>query len=142
MTDNPSELRELLKGAELEISQLRSDSEEYVTAISDLADGQTALEMQIILLNSKIQDMEDVLENAAGEYSEAQTLIHNLRNSLVSLRETTTVALAQAKQSSTRVQLAASLYTVASKAQLSDEIGILDEAERHMAQLREKAKHR
>ncbi len=140
MTEEIDQLHDVLKEAGEEIAQLREDADEYITTITEFADGQAALEMQIVLLNTQIQDLEDLLDTSVSDLSDYQSLIDNLRNSLIDLRETSAAALDQSKQSSSRVELAANLYSVASKAQLGDEIEILDEAMKHITQMREKVK--
>ena len=140
MSEKIDQLNDLLKQAEVEITQLRGDAEEYISTIMEFADGQAALELQIIKLNTQIQDLENLLDTSDSQLSESQSVIHNLKDSLIALRETASAALEQSRQSSSQVQMAANLFHIASKAQLPDEIEILSEAEKHIAQMREKVK--
>ena len=102
MTDKTDQLNDLLKQAEVEITQLREDAEEYISTIVEFADGQAALELQIIQLNTQLQDLEDLLDTSVSQLSESQSVIHNLKNSLIALRETASAALEQSRQSSSQ----------------------------------------
>lgn len=138
MASDTSELRTLLANAEAEISQLHVTAEEHVKTISELSNDQTALEMQIILLNTQIADLEHILETSEVHLSGAMTLIKSLRDAIQQLRETGAAALKKARSSTSRVQMAATMYDLASKTTLSTEVDVIDEAEKQIADLRRK----
>lgn len=139
MPDN-GDTRDLLMNAATEIVKLRRSEDQHKKMIADLSSNITSLEMKIILMDTKIQDMEEIMEGTVEQVSEAQQLLENLRSALSSLKNMSSQALAQAKNSSSVVEMVTSLYNVASKARLSSEFELIDEAEQYIVKLRERVK--
>lgn len=139
MPDN-GDTRDLLMNAATEIVKLRRSEDQHKKMIADLSSNITSLEMKIILMDTNIQDMEEIMEGTVEQVSEAQQLLENLRSALSSLKNMSSQALAQAKNSSSVVEMVTSLYNVASKARLSSEFELIDEAEQYIVKLRERVK--
>jgi len=140
MSSNEAELKNLLRDAEAEIGQLRNLADENAASIKEMLSNETALEMRIILLHSQISDFEVLLEDSSEHLSEAMKALGAIRAAMADLRETSSSALAFAKKATSRVELAAGMYELASKAELSDEVELLDESQRQIAELRERLK--
>ena len=142
MPSDSDELRALLKDAEQEIEQMRSEADEYITAIGEMAEGQTALEMQILDLNTQIVDLEQLLGETEGQLSDTMDTMAKIKAAIDKLRATSEVALETAKAATSRVQMAVSIYELAAKSNMAEEVEILDESQRQVAELRERLKRR
>ncbi len=134
------ELRELLKAAGLEITDLRGRVDAHVETLEEMHDKETALEKQIILLHSQIGELEDRLEDSDEQLSGTMSVMQAIRDAIAELRKTSLAALEQAKTASSRSELASSVYEMAAKSQLAEEAELIDEYERKIAALRERLK--
>jgi predicted nucleic acid-binding Zn-ribbon protein len=132
MSDAVEEMRELLRAAEEEITRLGNEAIEAGNAVGDLTEHSTRLEMQIVMLTQQISDMEEMLRDAQESQLTAQQLIEKMHQSLTALQTTSKEALEKAQYTTSRVQLAASIYEVATKAKEPDEDNLIIQAQEYL----------
>ncbi|MGB0683512.1 MAG: hypothetical protein ACPGOV_12415 [Magnetovibrionaceae bacterium] len=142
MSDTMSELKaiarlkNLLKEAEQEISSLRAERDEYLSMVTDLQINCNTMEVHMGHLTAKTRDMEGKLDEAGRKFTEAQTALEIVKSTLKEVQDLSDEALETAKQSTSRVELAANLFNMVSKTKLDDELKIIEETQTEMEEVK------
>ncbi len=132
------DLLELLKAAEKEISELREKVETNGETFVEMAASETALEKQIILLYSQIGDLENMLNDSDEQLSDAVAVMNALREAMVKVKETSADTLERVTATSSRMQMVMTLHELATKTELNDEMGFIDESRKQIVEFRER----
>jgi chromosome segregation ATPase len=146
--DQQTDFKEVLLAAEQEITTLRGRTidltkraEQYQHTIDDLIQGETALEAQIMLLHSRAQELEQVIETSDDHIGEAADIVSAIRGQIDKLYETSSNVLEQAKEASSRLKVMVNLDEFNSLMDMSKDIELLDEYEKRIKSLQTKSNY-
>jgi hypothetical protein len=103
-----------------------------------MAASETALEKQIILLYSQIGDLENMLNDSDEQLSDAVAVMNALREAMVKVKETSADMLERVTATSSRMQMVMTLHELATKTELNDEMGFIDESRKQIVEFRER----
>ncbi len=142
MTADAAALKELLAAAEVEITTLRGNVEEYAGAFDQMMAAQSELEMQIMDIMAQRDKLEDLLFKSDEGLSESMIVIRAMRAAITKLHADSVAAAEQAKVAAAKVELAAGMFDLASKTELAEEREMLDEYERQITELRKRLTRR
>jgi len=136
------ELRKLLSAAEKEIVYLRGKIEECNRTLVVVVDSHGKQEKEMDALKVRITELEGLIHVSDETLSEAMIVMGGMRDAIDRLKRDSATTLARVKNTQSHMELAESLFELSAKADLSEQVEVINEYAKQIEALRAKTKPR
>ena len=136
------ELRKLLSAAEKEIVYLRGKIEECNRTMVVVVDSHGKQEKEMDALKVRIAELEGLIHVSDETLSEAMIVMGGMRDAIDRLKRESTTTLERVKNTQSHMELAESLFELSAKADLSEQVEVINEYAKQIEALRAKTKPR
>jgi len=139
---NDDELRKLLSAAEKEIVYLRGKIEECNRTLVVVVDSHGKQEKEMDALKVRITELEGLIHVSDETLSEAMIVMGGMRDAIDRLKRDSATTLERVKNTQSHMELAESLFELSAKADLSEQVEVINEYAKQIEALRAKTKPR